>query len=93
MEPERVRVPEPCLVRLPPVPEIWPETVVLVLSPPAVRVLAPSWKFPAPAMEATVLLLFIPKVAPLSTMRADEDDILTVPDAKRVPSDTMVAPV
>ncbi|MNR12086.1 hypothetical protein D3C85_1284220 [compost metagenome] len=41
-------VPLPCFTRLP-VPEITPDTVVVVLSPPALRVNAPSWML-APAL-------------------------------------------
>jgi hypothetical protein len=46
-------VPVPVLVR-PPVPEITPEKVVLVLLPPAVSVAEPSVTPPAPASEPMV---------------------------------------
>jgi len=50
LTPVSVSWPEPAWVRLP-VPEITPLTVVLLLSPPAVRVKLPS------TMEAVLLLL------------------------------------
>jgi hypothetical protein len=48
--PESVSAPAPVLVR-PPLPEIVPEKVVLVLSLPVESVAAPSVTAPAPASE------------------------------------------
>ena len=53
LAPERTSVPVPILVK-PPVPEIVPAKVVLVLSLPVVSVAVPSMTLPAPASEPMV---------------------------------------
>jgi hypothetical protein len=53
LAPESASVPLPILVR-PPVPEIVPENVVLVLSVPVVSVAAPRATEPAPASEPMI---------------------------------------
>ena len=54
--PDNVKVPDPVLVSAPPVPVIDPETVVEVLSPPAVKVFELNDTVPAPAIDPMVSL-------------------------------------
>ncbi|MNF49654.1 hypothetical protein D3C84_309320 [compost metagenome] len=49
MVPASVRVPLPCFTRLP-VPDTTPDTVVEVLSPPALRVKLPRSRLAVPAL-------------------------------------------
>ena len=92
-EPEMVSVPAPAFVR-PPLPVIVPLKIVLVPSPPAVRVADPSDTLPAPASEPTVsALLLASNVAPVSTSRADVLAMRSAAPSCRVPPDTRVVPV
>lgn len=94
LAPLRVNVPDPVLVRAP-VPLKTPLKVVLLLSPPVVRVLLPRVVLPAPASEPIVSLLSRSRIAPLETVTADELPIAE-PDplsAVRVPALIVVVPV
>jgi len=86
-------VPAPILVR-PPVPEIAPENVVLVLSLPVVNVPAPSVTEPAPASEPTVWLkLLRSKVPPAFTVSAPVGARLPPGPSCNVPALMIVPPV
>ena len=86
-------VPAPILVR-PPVPEIVPENVVLVLSPPVVNVPAPSVTEPAPASEPTVWLKLLRSKVPLAfTVSAPVGAWLTPGPSCNVPALMMIPPV
>src|SRR5258708_19590845 len=82
----------PALVR-PPVPLPMPEKVVLLLSPPAVSVFAPSVTLPAPASEPTVSLAPRLTVAPVPTITALASAIATPPLTLNVPPLTLVTPL
>ncbi len=70
LAPASVSTPLPILVR-PPLPEITPEKMVLVLSLPVVRVAEPSVTLPAPASEPMLWLkLARLSVAPAATVNA-----------------------
>ena len=93
LAPESVSVPLPILAR-PPLPDIVPENVVLVLSVPTVRVAAPSVTAPAPASEPIVWLKLARfNVAPLATVKALKGAKVLVAPACKVPALTLVAPV
>jgi hypothetical protein len=68
----------------PPLPEMVPENLVLVLSLPVVSVAAPSVTAPAPASEPMVWLkLLRSSVAPLAIVNAlNGDSALTAPACK-----------
>src|SRR6266511_495048 len=92
LAPESVSAPLPILVR-PPLPEIVPENVVLVLSVPVVSVAEPSVTEPAPARDPIVWL------KPLRLSMAPEATVNALPGAKAfaapacsVPALTDVAP-
>ena len=86
-------MPVPVLVR-PPVPEIAPEKVVLVLSLPVVSVAAPSVTLPAPASEPIVWLKPLKSsVAPDATVNALNGENAFAAPACSVPALTLVAPV
>ena len=89
--PVSVHVPVPALVK-PPVPLATPLKVVLVLSPPAVRVNAPSDTAPAPANDPTVSLPVNASVAPVATVTALASPI-PLPFTDKVPALIVVAPV
>jgi hypothetical protein len=77
----------------PPVPEIVPENVVLVLSLPVANVAAPSVTEPAPASEPMVWLkLARLSVAPLATVNALLGAKVFAAPASSVPALTAVAP-
>ena len=85
-------MPVPVLVR-PPVPEIAPEKVVLVLSLPVVSVAAPSVTLPAPASEPMVWLkLARLSVAPDAIVNALNGENAFVAPACSVPALTAVPP-
>ena len=92
MEPESVSVPAPVLTSAPPVPEIRPENVVDVASPPAVRVPDPSVIAPAPAIDPTVsdtpAMLKVPAID-----IAEASGTPPEPDSTNVPAEIVVAPV
>jgi hypothetical protein len=93
LAPDRTSVPAPILVR-PPVPEIAPENVVLVLSVPVVSVAEPSVTLPTPASEPMVWLkLARLSVAPLATVNALPGAKTFAAPACSVPALTVVAPV
>ena len=95
----RMAVPEFCLVRLPPVPEIEPLKVVEAVVVPKVRVLAPR------LMELLVTPVRSPMVkVPVGTLRlrtaVDPDRLTLVPEGSelvvsisRVPAATTVPPL
>ena len=86
-------MPAPVLVG-PPVPEIAPEKVVLVLSVPAVSVAAPKVTLPAPASEPMVWLkLLKSSAAPDATVNALNGENAFAAPACKVPALTLVAPV
>ncbi len=85
-------MPLPILVS-PPVPDIAPENVVLVLSPFVISVAEPSVTLPAPASEPMVWLkLLRPSVAPEPTVNALLDEKAFVAPACSVSTLTAVAP-
>ncbi len=92
LAPASVSVPAPILVS-PPMPDIVPENVVLVLSLPVFSVAEPSVTLPAPASEPMVWLKpSRSSVAPLATANAlPAENAFAVP-ACRVPALTAVAP-
>ncbi len=91
--PERVSVPLPVLVTAPPEPLMPPLKLVLVLSPPAVSVLAPSVTEPAPASDPMVSDAAIFRVAPEATVTAFASTIAVPLFKLRMPADTVVRPV
>ena len=92
LAPASVSVPFPILAR-PPVPDITPEKIVLVLSLPVVRIAEPSVTLPAPATEPTIWLNPLRlSVAPDATLKAlNSENALAIPACK-VPMLTEVAP-
>jgi hypothetical protein len=91
--PVSVSVPGPILNSAP-LPEIVPENVVLVLSPPVKSVAAPSVTAPAPASEPTAWSKPLKSsVAPLATVNALSGAKALATPACKVPALTLVAPV
>ena len=92
LAPDSVSVPAPILVS-PPMPDIVPENVVLVLSLPVVSVAEPSVTLPAPASEPMVWLKpSRSSVAPLATVNALPAENAFAAPACSVPALTAVAP-
>jgi hypothetical protein len=90
--PESVSAPLPALVN-PPLPEMPPEKVVLVLSTPVLSVAAPSVTAPAPASEPILWLkLLRSSVAPFATVKALMAENAFAAPACKVPAFTAVAP-
>ena len=82
----------PILAR-PPVPDIVPENVVLVLSLPVVSVAEPSVTLPAPASEPMLWLKPLRLSAPPeTTVNALAGENTLVAPAAKVPSKTLVGP-
>ena len=91
--PLRVSVPAPVLVK-PPVPVSAPEKVLVVPSPPAVRVWLPSASVPDPAREPTVSSASpSERVAPVSMLRRAPSASEAPPVSASVPAATVVAPL
>ena len=87
-------MPEPALVNAPLVPEMTPENVVEVLSPPAVNTPAPKVMLPAPAMDPTVSELpFRLNVAPGATVTEEVFGSKLPAPSCNVPALIFVVPV
>ena len=92
---ESVIVPDPALVKLPPLPEIMPEIEVL-LDPPAVRLRAPKATLPAPVRSPTVWLLpdaEMSKAVVLLRVMASVALRLPPDPSANVPFETVMPPV
>ena len=78
----------------PPLPDITPLNSVVVSSPPAVNVPAPSVMFPAPAIEPTTSVTPLrSNVDEAATVTADEFGTEPDPLSFSVPTDTAVEPL